>query len=92
MLLQAYDFLELYRREGVELQLGGSDQWGNIVSGVELTRRVEQGKVIGLTAPLFQTADGQKNGQDGGRGGLALARQTEPFDYWQFWRNRRTPT
>ena len=60
MLLQAYDFLELYRREGVELQLGGSDQWGNIVSGVELTRRVEQGKVIGLTAASYRPLMGER--------------------------------
>ena len=76
---QAYDFLELYRREGVELQLGGSDQWGNIVSGVELTRRVEQGKVIGLTAPLLQTADGRKMGKTAaGAVWLSPARSRRP--------------
>ena len=87
MLLQAYDFLELYRREGVELQLGGSDQWGNIVSGVELTRRVEQGKVIGLTAPLLQTADGRKMGKTAAGAVWLSPDKLSPFDYWQFWRN-----
>ena len=87
MLLQAYDFLELYRREGVELQLGGSDQWGNIVSGVELTRRVEQGKVIGLTAPLLQTADGRKMGKTAAGAVWLSPEKLSPFDYWQFWRN-----
>ena len=63
MLLQSYDFLELYRRHGVSLQLGGSDQWGNIVGGIELTRKLEQAPVFGLTAPLITTSDGKKMGK-----------------------------
>lgn len=87
MLLQGYDFLELYRREGVELQLGGSDQWGNIVTGVDLTRRVDEGKVVGLTAPLLQTADGRKMGKTADGAVWLAPEKLSPFDYWQFWRN-----
>jgi len=87
MLLQAYDFLELHRRENCVLQLGGSDQWGNIVSGVELARRVDSAGLVGLTAPLLQTADGRKMGKTAD-GAVWLGKEKlAPYDYWQFWRN-----
>ncbi len=87
MLLQAYDFLELYRRTGCLLQMGGSDQWGNIVNGVDLTRRVEGAEVFGLTCPLITTADGAKMGKTA-QGAVWLNAETlTPYDYWQFWRN-----
>ncbi|CAA9503840.1 MAG: Tyrosyl-tRNA synthetase [uncultured Sphingomonas sp.] len=92
MILQGYDFLELNRRAGVRLQLGGSDQWGNIVNGIELTRRVAGAEVFGVTTPLLTTADGRKMGKtesgavwlnaDGPEG-----YRLSPYDYWQFWRN-----
>lgn len=92
MILQGYDFLELHRRAGCRLQLGGSDQWGNIVSGIELTRRVAHAEVYGVTTPLITTADGRKMGKTesgavwlnaDGPDGYRLS----PYDYWQFWRN-----
>ncbi|MFC7537512.1 tyrosine--tRNA ligase [Sphingomonas sp. GCM10030256] len=92
MILQGYDFLELYRRTGCRLQLGGSDQWGNIVNGIELTRRVAHQEVFGVTTPLITTADGRKMGKTEsgavwlnaeGPDGYRLS----PYDYWQFWRN-----
>lgn len=87
MLLQAYDFLELNRRHGCSLQLGGSDQWGNIISGIELARKVDQTALFGLTAPLITTADGKKMGKTAA-GALWLNRDLlSEFDYWQFWRN-----
>jgi tyrosyl-tRNA synthetase len=87
MIMQAYDFLELWRRAGCRLQLGGSDQWGNIVNGIELTRRVEGEHLFGLTAPLITTADGGKMGKTE-KGAVWLnADQLSPYDYWQFWRN-----
>jgi len=87
MILQAYDFLELYRREGCRLQLGGSDQWGNIVNGIELTRRMDGGELFGLTTPLITTADGGKMGKTA-RGAIWLnADLLSAYDYWQFWRN-----
>lgn len=87
MILQGYDFLELSRRADVRLQLGGSDQWGNIVNGVELARRVDSTQVFGLTTPLITTADGGKMGKTE-RGAVWLnAEQLGPYDYWQFWRN-----
>ena len=87
MILQAYDFLELSRRAGCRLQLGGSDQWGNIVNGIELSRRVDGTQVYGLTTPLITTADGGKMGKTE-RGAVWLnADQLGPYDYWQFWRN-----
>jgi tyrosyl-tRNA synthetase len=87
MILQGYDFLELSRRAGCRLQLGGSDQWGNIVNGVELARRVDGTQVFGLTTPLLTTADGGKMGKTE-RGAVWLnADQLSPYDYWQFWRN-----
>ena len=82
-----YDFLELHRRENCVLQLGGSDQWGNIVSGVELARRVDSAGLVGLTAPLLQTADGRKMGKTAD-GAVWLGKEKlAPYDYWQFWRN-----
>ncbi|GMH50714.1 hypothetical protein TL16_g09242, partial [Triparma laevis f. inornata] len=87
MILQAYDFLELSRRESVSLQLGGSDQWGNIVQGVELTRKVDQKQVFGLTAPLITTSDGKKMGKTEGGAIWLNADKLSPYEYWQFWRN-----
>ncbi len=87
MILQAYDFLELSRRAGCRLQMGGSDQWGNIVNGVELARRVDGRQVFGLTTPLLTNADGTKMGKTVG-GAVWLNRdQLSDYDYWQFWRN-----
>jgi len=87
MILQSYDFRELSRRHGVTLQMGGSDQWGNIVSGVELVRRTEGRQVFGLTTPLITTAGGAKMGKTA-RGAVWLAAdRLAPYDYWQFWRN-----
>lgn len=87
MILQAYDFLELSRRYGVKLQLGGSDQWGNIVSGTELGRRCDQNQLFGLTAPLITTSDGKKMGKTAG-GAIWLNKdKLSEYDYWQFWRN-----
>jgi len=87
MILQAYDFLELSRRAGCRLQMGGSDQWGNIVNGIELSRRVDGTSVYGLTSPLITTADGGKMGKTA-KGAVWLnADALSPYDYWQFWRN-----
>lgn len=87
MIMQAYDFLELSRRTGCRLQLGGSDQWGNIVNGVELCRRADSIEVYGLTTPLITTADGSKMGKTE-KGAVWLnADMLSPYDYWQFWRN-----
>jgi tyrosyl-tRNA synthetase len=87
MIMQAYDFLELWRRHGCRLQLGGSDQWGNIVNGIELARRVEGEHLFGLTTPLMTTSDGQKMGKTAGGAVWLNADQLAPYDYWQFWRN-----
>ncbi|MEA3030359.1 MAG: tyrosyl-tRNA synthetase [Sphingomonadales bacterium] len=87
MILQAYDFLELSRRAKCRLQLGGSDQWGNIVNGIELARRVDGAQLYGLTTPLITTADGGKMGKTE-QGAIWLnADLLSPYDYWQFWRN-----
>ncbi|HWH17233.1 MAG TPA: tyrosine--tRNA ligase, partial [Allosphingosinicella sp.] len=87
MILQGYDFLELSRRAECRLQLGGSDQWGNIVNGIELCRRVDGAQVYGLTTPLITTADGGKMGKTE-KGAIWLnADLLGPYDYWQFWRN-----
>lgn len=87
MILQAYDFRELSRRLGVRLQMGGSDQWGNIVNGIELTRRVDRTEVYGVTTPLITTADGGKMGKTMS-GAVWLNEDALPaYDYWQFWRN-----
>ncbi|WP_431514368.1 tyrosine--tRNA ligase [Variovorax sp. DAIF25] len=87
MILQAYDFLELSRRFGCKAQLGGSDQWGNIVSGVDLVRRASGQEVFGLTAPLLTTASGAKMGKTAAGAVWLNAARLRPFDYWQFWRN-----
>ena len=87
MILQAYDFLELARRHNCVLQMGGSDQWGNIVSGVELGRRIDNRTLFGLTTPLIATASGAKMGKTA-QGAVWLNAERLPvFDYWQFWRN-----
>lgn len=87
MILQAYDFMELFKKYKCVLQLGGSDQWGNIVNGVELTRRVLGQPVFGLTSPLVTTASGAKMGKTA-KGAVWLnADMLSPFEYWQFWRN-----
>ncbi|WP_397414967.1 tyrosine--tRNA ligase [Phenylobacterium sp.] len=87
MLMQSVDFLELSRAHGCVLQMGGSDQWGNIVNGVELIRRVDQKPSFGLTTPLLSTASGQKMGKTVGGAVWLNADMRSPYDYWQFWRN-----
>lgn len=87
MILQAYDFLELSRRAGCRLQMGGSDQWGNIVNGVDLARRVDGTPVFGLTTPLLTNADGTKMGKSVGGAVWLNEDLLSHFDYWQFWRN-----
>src|SRR4051812_3301547 len=87
MILQAYDFLELARREGCRAQFGGSDQWGNIINGIELARRVDGTELLGVTTPLITTADGAKMGKTA-QGAVWLDdRLLSSYDYWQFWRN-----
>ncbi len=86
-ILQAYDFLVLFRKHGCRLQMGGDDQWGNIVSGTDLIRRKESAEAFGLTSPLVTTASGQKMGKSE-KGAVWLdARRTSPYDYFQFWIN-----
>ena len=87
MVLQAYDFLELARRYGCTAQMGGSDQWGNIVNGVELGRRVDGTALHGLTTPLITTASGAKMGKTAQGAVWLNADMMSPYDYWQFWRN-----
>jgi tyrosyl-tRNA synthetase len=87
MILQAYDFLELYRRHNAILQLGGSDQWGNMVSGTELGRRCEGAQLFALTAPLITTSDGKKMGKTANGAMWLNADRLSEYDYWQFWRN-----
>ncbi|MTJ80147.1 MAG: tyrosine--tRNA ligase [Telmatospirillum sp.] len=87
MILQAYDFLELSRRFRCALQMGGSDQWGNIVNGVELGRRVDGAELFGLTAPLMTTASGAKMGKSAQGAVWLNAERLSDWDYWQFWRN-----
>ena len=87
MILQAYDFLELNRRYGCILQMGGSDQWGNIVNGVDLTRRVLDHEIFGLTSPLLATSDGRKMGKSQGGAIWLNADMLSPYAFWQFWRN-----
>jgi tyrosyl-tRNA synthetase len=87
MILQAYDFLELSRRVGCRIQLGGSDQWGNIVNGVELTRRIDGTELFGVTSPLITTGDGAKMGKTASGAVWLKAELLSPYDYWQFWRN-----
>jgi len=87
MILQAYDFMELHRRYGCILQMGGSDQWGNIVNGIDLTRRVIDGEVYGLTSPLLTTSDGKKMGKSAGGAVWLNGDMLSPYEFWQFWRN-----
>jgi tyrosyl-tRNA synthetase len=87
MILQAYDFRELSLRLGCRLQLGGSDQWGNIVNGVDLARRMDGAELYGVTTPLITTADGAKMGKTASGAVWLNADQLPPYDYWQFWRN-----
>src|SRR5258706_263146 len=85
--LNAYDFLDLARRLGCELQMGGSDQWGNIIAGVELARRVDARSLLGLTTPLVTTSSGAKMGKSLGGAVWLNADRLLPYEYWQFWRN-----
>jgi len=87
MILQAYDFVELYRRYGCVLQMGGSDQWGNIINGVELGRRMLDAELFALTTPLLLTAAGTKMGKTETGSVWLNADMMSPYDYWQFWRN-----
>lgn len=87
MLLQSYDFVELRRRHNVVLQMGGSDQWGNIVLGADLVRRMDQKDAFGITAPLITTASGAKMGKTAAGAVWLNADRVSPYDYWQFWRN-----
>ncbi|KQB15611.1 tyrosine--tRNA ligase [Rhodobacter capsulatus] len=87
MILQAYDFLELNRRYGCLLQMGGSDQWGNIVNGIDLTRRVLDREIFGLTTPLLTTSDGRKMGKSQGGAVWLNGEMLSPYEFWQFWRN-----
>jgi len=87
MLLQAYDFVELYNRFGCRLQMGGSDQWGNIVNGTELGRRTGTPELFGLTTPLLTTASGAKMGKTASGAVWLTPGMLSPYDYWQFWRN-----
>ncbi len=87
MILQAYDFVELHRRHGTILQMGGSDQWGNIINGVELGRRTEQAHLFGLTTPLLTTSSGAKMGKTADGAVWLNADMLSPYDYYQYWRN-----
>ncbi|WP_127112262.1 tyrosine--tRNA ligase [Shimia sediminis] len=87
MILQAYDFLELNRRYGCLVQFGGSDQWGNIVNGIDLTRRVIDNQIFGLTSPLLTTSDGKKMGKSADGAVWLNADMRSPYEFWQFWRN-----
>ena len=87
VVLQAYDFVELYRRHGCVLQMGGSDQWGNIVNGIDLGRRIEKAQLFALTSPLITTASGAKMGKTAAGAVWLNADLVSPYDYWQYWRN-----
>ena len=87
MILQAYDFLELHKRYGCMLQMGGSDQWGNIINGIDLTRRSMEGHIFGLTSPLLTTSDGKKMGKSQDGAVWLNADMRSPYEFWQFWRN-----
>ena len=87
MILQAYDFVELYKRHGCILQMGGSDQWGNIVNGIDLGRRLLNVQLFALTTPLLTTSSGSKMGKTETGAVWLNADMTSPYDYWQFWRN-----
>jgi tyrosyl-tRNA synthetase len=87
MLLQAYDFMELNNRYDVSLQMGGSDQWGNIVNGIDLTRRLNKKSVFGLTTPLLTKADGSKMGKSANGAIWLNSDKLSPYEFWQYWRN-----
>jgi tyrosyl-tRNA synthetase len=87
MVLQAFDFLELSRHHGCVLQMGGSDQWGNIVNGIELGRRIDQRQLFGLTTPLITTSGGAKMGKTASGATWLNAERLSPYEFWQFWRN-----
>ena len=87
MILQAYDFLEIHRRYGCLLQMGGSDQWGNIINGIDLTRRVVDHEIFGLTTPLLTTSDGRKMGKSASGAVWLNGDMLSPYEFWQFWRN-----
>ncbi len=87
MILQAYDFVEIHRRHGCLLQMGGSDQWGNIVGGIDLARRIADAELYGLTTPLLTTSDGRKMGKSAGGAVWLNADMLSPYEFWQFWRN-----
>jgi tyrosyl-tRNA synthetase len=87
MILQAYDFVELYRRHGCVLQMGGSDQWGNIVNGIDLGRRLHNAQLFALTSPLITTSSGAKMGKTAAGAVWLNADQVSPYEYWQYWRN-----
>jgi len=87
MILQAYDFVELYRRQGCVLQMGGSDQWGNIVNGIDLGRRLRNAQLFALTSPLITTSSGAKMGKTAAGAVWLNADQVSPYEYWQYWRN-----
>jgi tyrosyl-tRNA synthetase len=87
MIMQGYDFVELYKRHGCTLQMGGSDQWGNIVQGVELGRRMSDAQLYGLTSPLITTSSGAKMGKTASGAVWLNPNRLSPYDYWQFWRN-----
>ena len=87
MIMQGYDFVELFKRCGCALQMGGSDQWGNIVQGVELGRRMNEAQLFGLTSPLITTSSGAKMGKTATGAVWLNPNRLSPYDYWQFWRN-----
>ena len=87
MILQAYDFVELHKRYGCVLQMGGSDQWGNIVNGIDLGRRVRNAQLFALTSPLITTSSGAKMGKTAAGAVWLNADQVSPYEYWQYWRN-----
>jgi tyrosyl-tRNA synthetase len=87
MILQAYDFVELHKRTGCVLQMGGSDQWGNIVNGIELGRRMLNAQLFALTSPLITTSSGAKMGKTAAGAIWLNSEMVSPYDYWQYWRN-----
>ena len=87
MILQAYDFVELHKRNGCVLQMGGSDQWGNIVNGIDLGRRMMNAQLFALTSPLITTSSGAKMGKTAAGAVWLNADMVSPYDYWQYWRN-----
>ncbi|MBM2713700.1 tyrosine--tRNA ligase [Mesorhizobium caraganae] len=87
MILQAYDFVELYKRQGCRLQMGGSDQWGNIVNGIDLGHRMENAQLYALTTPLLTTSSGAKMGKSASGAVWLDAEMLSPYEFWQYWRN-----